>query len=61
MSFSQKKRRCFMKRFSFGSLLVGAVLALSLVLPAGMVSAEEAMPTLTINGVGSAQIAPDTA
>ena len=50
-----------MKRFSFGSLLVGAVLALSLVLPAGMVSAEEAMPTLTINGVGSAQIAPDTA
>ena len=50
-----------MKRFSFGSLLGGAVLALSLVLPAGMVSAEEAMPTLTINGVGSAQIAPDTA
>lgn len=50
-----------MKRFSFGSLMGAAVLALALVLPTGTASAEEASPTLTMNGVGVARIAPDTA
>ena len=49
-----------MKRFSFGSLASAAVLALALVLPTSTVSAEEA-PTLTMNGIGVARIAPDVA
>ncbi len=49
-----------MKRFSFGSLACAAVLALALVLPTSMASAEEA-PTLTMNGIGVARIAPDVA
>ena len=50
-----------MKRFSFGTLVCAALLALTLVIPTGTASAEEALPTLTMNGVGSAQIAPDMA
>lgn len=50
-----------MKHFSFGTFLSAAVLALALLIPTGMASAEEAAPTLTVNGVGSAQIAPDMA
>ena len=50
-----------MKRFSFGALVCAALLALTLVIPTGTASAEEALPTLTMNGVGSAQIAPDMA
>ena len=50
-----------MKRFSFGTFVCAAVLALALVIPTGTASAEEAVPTLTVNGVGSAQIAPDMA
>ena len=49
-----------MKRFSFGSLACAAVLALALVLPTSTASAEEA-PTLTMNGIGVARIAPDVA
>ena len=49
-----------MKRFSFGSLACVAVLALALVLPTSTASAEEA-PTLTMNGIGVARIAPDVA
>ena len=49
-----------MKRFSFGSLASAAVLALALVLPTSTASAEEA-PTLTMNGIGVARIAPDVA
>jgi len=49
-----------MKRFSFGSLTCVAVLALALVLPTSTASAEEA-PTLTMNGIGVARIAPDVA
>ena len=50
-----------MKQFSFGTFLSAAVLALALVVPTGTASAEEAVPTLTMSGVGSAQIAPDMA
>ena len=50
-----------MKRFSFGTLVCAALLALTLVIPTGTASAEEALPTLTMNGIGSAQIAPDMA
>ena len=50
-----------MKHFSLGSLVCAALLALALVIPTGTASAEEAVPTLTMNGVGSAQIAPDMA
>ena len=50
-----------MKRFSFGALVCAALLALTLVIPTRTASAEEALPTLTMNGVGSAQIAPDMA
>ncbi|WP_106626512.1 SIMPL domain-containing protein [Selenomonas massiliensis] len=50
-----------MKRFSFGTLVCAALLALTLVIPTRTASAEEALPTLTMNGVGSAQIAPDMA
>ena len=50
-----------MKHFSLGSLVCAAVFALALVIPTGTASAEEAVPTLTMNGVGSAQIAPDMA
>ena len=50
-----------MKHFSFGSLVCAAVFALALVIPAGTASAEEAVSTLTMSGVGSAQIAPDMA
>jgi len=50
-----------MKRFSFSTLVCAALLALTLVIPTGTASAEEALPTLTMNGVGSAQIAPDMA
>ena len=50
-----------MKCFSFGALVCAALLALTLVIPTGTASAEEALPTLTMNGVGSAQIAPDMA
>ena len=50
-----------MKRFSFGTLVCAALLALTLVIPTRTASAEEALPTLTMNGVGSAQIAPDVA
>ena len=49
-----------MKCFSFGSLACAAVLALALVLPTSTASAEEA-PTLTMNGIGVARIAPDVA
>ena len=49
-----------MKRFSFGSLACAAVLALALVLSTSTASAEEA-PTLTMNGIGVARIAPDVA
>ncbi len=49
-----------MKRFSFGSLACAAMLALALVLPTSTASAEEA-PTLTMNGIGVARIAPDVA
>ena len=49
-----------MKRFSFGSLACATVLALALVLPTSTASAEEA-PTLTMNGIGVARIAPDVA
>ena len=50
-----------MKRFSFGALVCAALLALTLVIPTGTASAEEALPTLTMNGIGSAQITPDMA
>lgn len=50
-----------MKHFSLGSLVCAAAFALALVIPTGTASAEEAVPTLTMNGVGSAQIAPDMA
>ena len=50
-----------MKRISFGSLVCAAVFALALVLPTGTVSAEEMTPTLSMNGVGVARVAPDTA
>lgn len=50
-----------MKRFSFGTLVCAAVFALALMIPTSTASAEEAVPTLTVNGIGSAQIAPDTA
>ena len=51
-----------MKHFSFGSFVCAAVLALALILPTGTASAaEESVPTLSMNGVGVAQIAPDTA
>nr|WP_314808311.1 SIMPL domain-containing protein [uncultured Selenomonas sp.] len=50
-----------MKHFSLGSLVCATVFALALVIPTGAASAEEAVPTLTMNGVGSAQIAPDMA
>ena len=50
-----------MKHFSLGSLVCAAVFALALVIPTETASAEEAVPTLTMNGVGSAQIAPDMA
>ena len=50
-----------MKHFSFGSLVCAAVFALALVIPAGTASAEEAVSTLTMSGVGSAQIAPEMA
>ena len=50
-----------MKSFSFGTFVCAAVFALALMIPTGTASAEEAVPTLTVNGVGSAQIAPDMA
>ena len=50
-----------MKRFSFSTLVCTVMLALALVIPTGTASAEEAVSTLTMSGVGSAQIAPDTA
>ena len=50
-----------MKRISFGSFVCAAAFALALVLPTGTVSAEEMTPTLSMNGVGVARIAPDTA
>lgn len=50
-----------MKHFSFGTFLSAAVLALALVIPTGTASAEETVSTLTMSGVGSAQIAPDMA
>ena len=50
-----------MKHFSFGTFVCAAVFALALMIPTGTASAEEAVPTLTVNGVGSAQIAPDMA
>ena len=50
-----------MKHFSFGAFLSAALLALALVIPTGTASAEEAVSTLTMSGVGSAQIAPDMA
>ena len=50
-----------MKHFSFGAFLSAALLALSLVIPTGTASAEESVSTLTMSGVGSAQIAPDMA
>ena len=50
-----------MKHFSFGAFLSAALLALALVIPTGTASAEESVSTLTMSGVGSAQIAPDMA
>ena len=50
-----------MRHFSFGSLVCAAICALALVLPTGTAAAEEAPATLTVSGVGVAQIAPDTA
>ena len=50
-----------MKRISFGSFVCAAAFAIALVLPTGTVSAEEMTPTLSMNGVGVARIAPDTA
>ena len=49
-----------MKQISFTSLARTSVLALALVLPTSTASAEEA-PTLTMNGIGVARIAPDVA
>ena len=45
-----------MKHFSFGTFACAAVFALALVIPTGTASAEEAVPTLRVNGVGSRQI-----
>lgn len=50
-----------MRHFSFGSLVCVAVFALALVLPTGTAAAEEMTPTLSMNGVGVARIAPDMA
>ena len=50
-----------MKRISWGPLVCAAVFALALVLPTGTAAAEEMTPTLSMNGVGVARIAPDTA
>ena len=48
-----------MRRTSFTSLACAAALAAALILPAGSAAAEEAV--LTVSGVGTARIAPDTA
>ena len=50
-----------MRHISFGSLARVSVLALALVIPTGIAAAEEAPATLTVGGIGTAQIAPDTA
>ena len=50
-----------MRHISFGSLACVSVLALALVIPTGIAAAEEAPATLTVGGIGTAQIAPDTA
>ena len=50
-----------MRYISFRSLACTAALALALVIPTGTVSAEETVSTLTMNGVGTARVVPDTA
>ena len=50
-----------MRYISFRSLACTAALALVLVIPTGTVSAEETVSTLTMNGVGTARVVPDTA
>ena len=50
-----------MKRISLGSLVCAAIFALAIILPTGTAAAEEMTPTLTMNGVGVARMAPDTA